>query len=221
MPQPWILGKLFYILALWIIIIGIFWYNPQGRPQAQKGVGANQILNFLALTRNAGPTQTHTGCHLTPYDFLAHVDHVLFEDYFFVFRSILQRCEVSIWNLEFQRIFHWEFQKKLILKYARNKKVQSYEIKTLKTKNQRRAHSLSGCANLDSTPLLLGGTGVYCPPQSHYCSWSWNWVYILGCGSGWNYSRQLLLKFSSSSDLLFLKLPFGVRPILTDSRVMW
>ena len=26
---------------------------------------------------------------------------------------------------------------------------------------QRRAHSLSGCANLDSTPVLLGGTGVY------------------------------------------------------------
>ena len=38
MPQPWILGKLFYILALWIIIIGIFWYHPHGRPQAQKGV---------------------------------------------------------------------------------------------------------------------------------------------------------------------------------------
>ena len=39
MPQPWILGKLFNILALWIIIIGIFWYHPQGRPQVQKGVG--------------------------------------------------------------------------------------------------------------------------------------------------------------------------------------
>ena len=39
---------------------------------------------------------------------------------------------------------------------------------------QRRAHSLSGCANLDSTPVLLGGTGVYHQPQSHYCSWSWN-----------------------------------------------
>ena len=39
MPQPWILGKLFNILALWINIIGIFWYHPQGRPQAQKGVG--------------------------------------------------------------------------------------------------------------------------------------------------------------------------------------
>ena len=51
-----------------------------------------QILNFLALRPNAGPTQTHAGCGLTPYDFLAHVDHVLFEDYFFVFRSILQRC---------------------------------------------------------------------------------------------------------------------------------
>ena len=34
MPQPWILGKLFNILALWINIIGIFWYHPQGRPQA-------------------------------------------------------------------------------------------------------------------------------------------------------------------------------------------
>ena len=39
MPQPWILGKLFNILALWINIIGIFWYHPQGRSQAQKGVG--------------------------------------------------------------------------------------------------------------------------------------------------------------------------------------
>ena len=44
----------------------------------------------------------------------------------------------------------------------------------LNYKNQRRAHSLSGCVNLDSTPLLLGGTGVYYPPLSHYCSWSWN-----------------------------------------------
>ena len=52
----------------------------------------DQILNFLALRPNAGPTQTHAGCGLTPYDFLAHADHVLFEDYFFVFRSILQRC---------------------------------------------------------------------------------------------------------------------------------
>ena len=40
--------------------------------------------------------------------------------------------------------------------------------------DQRRDHSLSGCADLDSTPVLLGGTGVYHPPQSHYCSWSWN-----------------------------------------------
>ena len=55
-------------------------------------VPRDQILNFLALTPNAGPTQTHAGCGLTPYDFLAHVDHVLFEDYFFVFPSILQRC---------------------------------------------------------------------------------------------------------------------------------
>ena len=51
---------------------------------------------------------------------------------------------------------------------------------------QRRAHSLSGCANLDSTPLLLGGTGVYRSPQSNYCSWSWNWVYLYRCGLGWN-----------------------------------
>ena len=49
-----------------------------------------------------------------------------------------------------------------------------------------RAHSLSGCANLDSTPVLLGGTGVYHQPQSHYCSWSWNWVCLLSCGLGWN-----------------------------------
>ena len=39
MPQPWIFGKLFNILALWINIVGIFWCHPQGRPQAQKGVG--------------------------------------------------------------------------------------------------------------------------------------------------------------------------------------
>ena len=51
---------------------------------------------------------------------------------------------------------------------------------------QRRTHSLSGCANLDSTPVLLGGTGVYHQPQSHYCSWSWNWVCLLSCGLGWN-----------------------------------
>ena len=63
--------------------------------------------------------------------------------------------------------------------------------------NQRRAHSLSGCVNLDSTPLLLGGTGVYCPPQSHYCSWSWNWVFLLRCGLGWNPIRFTPLKFSS------------------------
>ena len=47
----------------------------------------------------AGPTQTHAGCGLTPYDFLAHVDHVLFEDYFFVFRSILQRCDYKVLNV--------------------------------------------------------------------------------------------------------------------------
>ena len=51
--------------------------------------------------------------------------------------------------------------------------------------SQRRAHSFSGFANFDSTPLLLGGTGVYHSPQSHYCSWSWNWVYLFSCGLGW------------------------------------
>ena len=62
---------------------------------------------------------------------------------------------------------------------------------------QRRVHSLSGCVNLDSTPLLLGGTGVYCPPQSHYCSCSWYWVFLLRCGLGWNPIRFTPLKFSS------------------------
>ena len=61
--------------------------------------------------------------------------------------------------------------------------------------HQRRVHSLSGCVNLDSTPLLLGGTGVYCPTQSHYCSWSWNWVFLLRCGLGWNPIRFTPLKF--------------------------
>ena len=41
-------------------------------------------FEFLALTPNAGPTQTHAGCCWTPYDFLAHVDHVFFEDSFVV-----------------------------------------------------------------------------------------------------------------------------------------
>ena len=52
----------------------------------------DQILNFLALRPNAGPTQTHSGNRCTPYDFLVHVDHVFFEDNFFVFQSILRRC---------------------------------------------------------------------------------------------------------------------------------
>ena len=39
MPQPWILGNLFYIPTIWINIIGIFWYHPQGQLQAQGGVG--------------------------------------------------------------------------------------------------------------------------------------------------------------------------------------
>ena len=52
----------------------------------------DQILNFLALRPNAGPTQTHVGYRCTPYDFLVHVDHVFFEDKFFGFRSILHRC---------------------------------------------------------------------------------------------------------------------------------
>ena len=49
-------------------------------------------MNFLALRPNAGPTQTHVGYRSTPYDFPVHVDHVFFEDNFFVFRSILHRC---------------------------------------------------------------------------------------------------------------------------------
>ena len=53
----------------------------------------DQILNFLALTPNAGPTQTHAGCRWTPFDLLVHVDHVFLEGTFVVFRSILQRCE--------------------------------------------------------------------------------------------------------------------------------
>ena len=52
----------------------------------------DQILNFLALRPNAGPTQTHVGYRCTPYDFLVHVEHVFFEDKFFGFRSILHRC---------------------------------------------------------------------------------------------------------------------------------
>ena len=51
--------------------------------------------------------------------------------------------------------------------------------------SQRRAHSFSGFANFDSTPLLLGGTGVYHSPQSHYYSWSWNWVCVFSCGLEW------------------------------------
>ena len=56
---------------------------------------------------------------------------------------------------------------------------------------------LSGWTNLDSTPLLLGGTGVYWPPQSHYCSWSWDWEYYQGADWGRTHSGQLLLEFSS------------------------
>ena len=134
-------------------------------------------LKSVQESRSVGPCQK--GSH-----------GMIFCSEFLTWCDATKYLKVSIWNLEFQRIFHWEFQKNLILKYARNKKVQSYEIKTLKTKNQRRAHSLSGCANLDSTPLLLGGTGVYCPPQSHYCSWSWNWVYLFRCGLGWNPLRS-------------------------------
>ena len=40
-----------------------------------------------------------------------------------------------------------------------------------------------------------------------------------GADWGGTHSSQLLLKILSSSDLLFLKLPFAVRPGLTDSRV--
>ena len=53
----------------------------------------DQNLNYLALTPNAGPTQTHAWCHWTPFDLLDHVDHVFLEGTFVVFRSILQRCE--------------------------------------------------------------------------------------------------------------------------------
>ena len=52
----------------------------------------DQILNFLALRPNVGPTQTHAGYRCTPYDFLVHVDDVFFEDMFFVFQSFLHRC---------------------------------------------------------------------------------------------------------------------------------
>ena len=85
-------------------------------------------------------------------------------------------------------------------------------------KYQRRAHSLSGCANLDSTPLLLGGTGVYCPPQSHYCSWTWNRMYLFRVG--WNPIRSTPFGiFVIPSDLLFLKLPLAVTLGLTGSSV--
>ena len=68
--------------------------------------------------------------------------------------------------------------------------------------SQRRAHSFSGFANLYSTPLLLGGTGVYRSPQSNYCSWSWNWVYLYRCGLGWNplLSTPLSKSFFYQSD---------------------
>ena len=35
----WILGKLFNILALWINVIGIFWYHFQGQLLKQEGAG--------------------------------------------------------------------------------------------------------------------------------------------------------------------------------------
>ena len=52
----------------------------------------DQILNFLALRHNAGPTQAHAGYRCTPYDFLVRVEHVFFEDIFFLFQSFLHRC---------------------------------------------------------------------------------------------------------------------------------
>ena len=88
MPQTWIFRKLFNILALWINITGIFWYHPQGWPQAQKGVGKwspealactvlmpqpwifGKLFNILALWINIigifcyhlqGQLQTHEG----------------------------------------------------------------------------------------------------------------------------------------------------------------
>ena len=45
---------------------------------------------------------------------------------------------------------------------------------------------LEWICKLYSTPLLLSGTGVYCPPQSHHCSWSWIWMYLFRCRLGWN-----------------------------------
>ena len=37
-------------------------------------------LNILALTLNAGLTQTRAGCRWTPFDFLVHVEHVFLKD---------------------------------------------------------------------------------------------------------------------------------------------
>ena len=72
----------------------------------------DQILNILALRPNAGPTQTHAGYRCTPHDFLVHVDHVFFDDKFFLFRSILRRCAVTFHpNLpSVSRVLkkHWE-----------------------------------------------------------------------------------------------------------------
>ena len=63
----------------------------------------DQILNFLALRPNAGPTQTHAGYRCTPYDFLVHVDHVFFEDIFFVFQSFLhQVCHHRLENFGYK-----------------------------------------------------------------------------------------------------------------------
>ena len=39
LPQPWIFGKLFNILHLWINVIGIFWYHLQGQLWGQEGAG--------------------------------------------------------------------------------------------------------------------------------------------------------------------------------------
>ena len=60
----------------------------------------DQILNFLALRPNAGPTQTHVGYRCIPYDFPVHVDHVFFEDKFFGFQSFLHRCGIHEFRFE-------------------------------------------------------------------------------------------------------------------------
>ena len=62
-----------------------FLIQPSGPTSGANRCWRKPNFEFFGLTPNAGPTQTHTGCHLTPYDFLAHVDHVFFEETFVVF----------------------------------------------------------------------------------------------------------------------------------------